>query len=182
MKSGMKLCFPPTLILAFLLSGALISCTSNQYKSIPLASLNENYVEVSVSLEREANGDYVLSATFTPPQGYHLYSKDIPAAGVDGLGRPTLLELTSNSLMKATGSLVESVLPQPPDFEPKELLIYPTGPVTLSLPIELPAGDGWRDDEISVTYMACNAIECKPPAVYRIVPVQVPGRDIVEIE
>lgn len=171
-----------TVVWTFLLLAALISCTSDPGKSVPLASFNENDVDVSISLVPEPNGGYALSAIFVPPEGYHLYSKDIPLMGVDGLGRPTLLELTSKSRIRATGPLRESILPRSPDFEPRELLIYPTGAVTLSLPIELPAGDGWRDDEISVTYMACNAIKCKPPAVGRIVPVQIPGRDIMEIE
>jgi hypothetical protein len=167
------------LALYFLLAAGLVSCTSGQSKPIPLASFNESYVNVSVSLVQEPDGIYVLSATFTPPKGYHLYSKDIPATGVDGLGRPTLLELSSNSLIKAAGPLTESVIPLVPDFEPRELLVYPAGAVTLSLPVELPAGDQWREDELSVTYMACSPTECKPPVVGRIVPVRVPGAELL---
>ena len=154
---------------------ALISCTTLQSEPIPLASFNENYVEVSFFLDRNSEKSYLLSATFTPPEGYHLYSKDIPSMGVDGLGRPTLLELTANSLLKATGELLESVKAQEPDFEPRELFVYPTGAVTLSLPVGLPPDNEWLDDEISVTYMACSASQCKPPVVAKIVPVRIPG-------
>jgi hypothetical protein len=121
----------------------------------------------------------VLSATFTPPQGYHLYSKDIPITGIGGVGRPTLLELTSNSAVKATGTLMESMKAQTPDFEPKELLVYPAGAVTLNLPVELPPGNGWSEDELQVTYMACSASLCKPPVVGRMISVRIPGVEMI---
>jgi hypothetical protein len=160
---------------------ALTSCTSTKNSSIPLASFTENDVDVSISLARTLDGEYHLSATFTPPEGYHLYSKDIPVNGVDGLGRPTLIELTAGSQVKAADALQESVKPQPPGFEPKELLVYPLGTVTLDLPIKLPAGDQWVQDELSVTYMACSASQCKPPVVGKIIPVRIPGAETKDI-
>lgn len=124
----------------------------------------------------------MLSATFTPPEGYHLYSKDIPITGIDGLGRPTLLELTPKSQLSATGDLMESIKAQEPDFEPKELLIYPLGAVTLSLPVELPSGSGWTEDEIQITYMACSASQCKLPVVAKRVLIAIPGAVMFERE
>jgi hypothetical protein len=165
------------LLWTVLILGGFVSCTPAPEKPISLAFFTENYVDVSIYLEQIAVGNYVLSATFTPPEGYHLYSKDIPIAGVDGLGRPTLLELTSKSLMKATGALSESLKAEVPEFEPRELLVYPSGAVTLSLPVELPSGNGWTTDEVKITYMACSASLCKPPVVGKIVPVRVPGAD-----
>jgi hypothetical protein len=158
----------------------LDSCTSASSERISLVSFIENYVEISIYLERNSEGKHFLSATFTPPQGYHLYSKDIPPTGVDGVGRPTLLALTSNSALKATGGLIESVKAQTPDFEPKELLVYPAGTVTLKLPVELPPGNDWIEDEVKVTYMACSASLCKPPVVGKTVSLQVPGADMLE--
>lgn len=157
-----------------------VSCTPAPSQPIALASFTENYVQVSILLEREPAGDYVLSATFTPPDGYHLYSKDIPLTGVNGLGRPTSLELTSASRMEAMGELVESLVAQEPDFEPKELLVYPTGPVTLSLPVRLLSGDDWVDDELKITYMACSAVQCKPPVVGKVVSLRIPGADMLK--
>jgi hypothetical protein len=104
-----------------------------------------------------------------------LYSTHIPINGLEGLGRPTLLELTEGSQMTALGTLTESVQAQAPDFEPKELLVYPAGAVTLSLPVELPPGSDWSDDQVKVTYMACSAYQCKPPVVGKIVPIRIPG-------
>jgi hypothetical protein len=169
-------------LITVLLITALVSCTSAKSSSIPLASFTENDVNVSISLAGTPDGNYAISATFTPPDGYHLYSKDIPAQGIKGLGRPTLLELPSGSLLKTAGPLTESVKPQKPDFEPRELLVYPRGPVRLSLPVELPAGSDWLDDKLSVTYMACSASQCKPPVVGKIVPIRVPGAGTNDIQ
>lgn len=108
-----------------------------------------------------------------------MYSKDIPLTGVDGLGRPTLLELTANSQMKSLGSLIESVPAEMPNFEPKELLVYPPGAMTLSLPVELPKGNDWVDDVVKITYMSCNDTGCKAPVVGKLVTVRVPGVDML---
>ena len=175
----MKSCRGLHLFIGEILSAAvLVSCTSAPRQMISLASFTENYVDVSIFLERDAQGNYLLSATFIPPDGYHLYSKDIPIAGIDGLGRPTLVELTDDSQTKAIGELTESVQAQEPEFEPKELLVYPLGPLTLSLPIELPSGDGWIEDKLEVTYMACSASQCKPPVVGKRVLVRIPSTDM----
>jgi len=179
----MKLLF---LSLAFtiLLFTCTAACTPDlaapKSQSIFLASFTENYVDASIYLERDSIGNHSLSATFTPPDGYHLYSKDIPLSGVGGLGRPTLLQLTNESRMKVNGELTESLKAQGPNFEPKALLVYPLGAVTLSLPVELPSGNDWVDDEIKITYMACSASQCKPPVVGKIVWIRVPGADVFD--
>jgi hypothetical protein len=144
-------------------------------QSLTLASASENGVNVSIFLEHTSEGIFLLHATFTPPEGDHLYSKDIPLTGVDGLGRPTLLALVSESKMQALGSLTESVSAILLDFEYQKLPIYPDGAVTLTMPIALPDGGGWVDDVVSVTYMACNDNGCKPPVIGKIISVRVPG-------
>lgn len=163
---------------ALLVFTALVSCTPAPGATISLASFTENYVEVSIYLERDARGNHRLSATFTPPDGYHLYSKDTPISGIDGAGRPTLLELTTNSQIKAIGDLMESVPAQEQDFGPRDLLVYPQGPVTLSLYVELPAVDGWIEDELQVTYMACSGKQCKPPVVAKRVLLPIPSAEM----
>jgi hypothetical protein len=149
-------------------------------QTLALAASSENSVDVSILLERTPEGIILLHATFTPPAGNHLYSKDIPITGVDGLGRPTLLQLTDDSKMQALGSLGESVPAFDLDFEYQKLPIYPAGPVTLTLPIALPPGTGWVEDVVSVTYMACNDTGCKPPVLGKIIEVRVPGADSIE--
>ncbi|MBN2115728.1 MAG: hypothetical protein JW730_04115, partial [Anaerolineales bacterium] len=133
----------------------------------------------AIYLEHDPDGNAILSGTFTPSEGHHLYSKDIPANGLMGLGRPTLLALTDGSQMTALGELIESVQAREPDFEPKELLVYPAGPVTLRLPVKLPPGNNWIDDEVKITYMACSGLQCKPPVEGKIVPVRIPGAEMV---
>jgi Disulphide bond corrector protein DsbC len=156
------------------------SCSSTSGEPILLTSFTENYVSVSIYLDRSSSRTYFLSATYTPPDGYHLYSKDIPSNGINGLGRPTLLELTTASQIQAMGELSASVQADEPDFEPKELRVYPVGAVTLSLPIELPPGADWINDELKITYMACSASQCKPPVVGKIVSVRIPGADAIK--
>ena len=128
----------------------------------------------------DQHGGAILLASFNPPEGYHLYSKDSPRIGLNGLGRPTLLELPTNSQMTASGELMESVNAQVPDFEPRELLVYPVGAVTLSLRVELPQGDEWLDDFVSVTYMACSDTLCHPPVMGKVVPIRIPGVDVLD--
>jgi hypothetical protein len=166
------------MLLAILLSVASVSCAPAASKPLALASFTENYVSVAITLERGSAGNILLSATFTPPKGHHLYSKDIPTNGLKGLGRPTRLELTAKSQMTALGELIESAPAQEPDFEPRELFVYPAGPVTLSLPVQLPPGNNWVDDEVEITYMACSAYQCKPPMEGKIVSVRIPGAEM----
>lgn len=175
----LRLCLR-VLFLAISLSAVSVSCASVPSTPISLVSFTENYVDVSIYLERSATGNYLLTGTFTPPDGYHLYSKDIPSTGIDGLGRPTLLELTSNNQIRANGELTESVRAEKSDFEPKELLVYPAGAVTLSLPIEISSGSDGIDAEIKVTYMACSAYLCKPPVVGKIIAIRIPGTDAIK--
>jgi len=170
----MKLKFFPSLFLALITA----SCVAQAGLPYELASLSENGVMVSIFLDQNAGGGYVLSATFTPPEGYHLYSKDIPLTGVDGLGRPTLLELTKKDQIVSMGGLIESKPAEIPNFEPRDLLVYPPGPVTLHLPIQLPSGDEWVEDMVKITYMACSEGGCKAPVTGRLVPVHIPGENV----
>jgi hypothetical protein len=164
----------------FFVSTTLGSCTPVPSMPIQLASFTENYVSVSIYLEHASAGNYLVSATFTPPDGYHLYSKDMPTHGINGLGRPTFLALTTNSHLREAGELIESVSAQQLYFEPQELPVYPLGPVTLSLPVELPPGKNWVNDELKVTFMACSSNQCKPPVEGKVVSVRVPGADLFD--
>jgi hypothetical protein len=163
-----------------LLSIVIVSCTSAPNLPIQLASFSENEVSVSIALRNPSAGNYVLSATFTPPDGYHLYSKDIPIHGINGIGRPTLLELTTESQMKTLGSLTENVPAEGFFFEQREFQVYPLGAVTLSLPIELPSGQRWVNDELKITFMACSSNLCKAPVEGKIVAIRVPGAELFD--
>src|ERR1700690_3036732 len=54
--------------------------------SLLLASYTDptNKVTVSIKLTHPKEGYFFLEATFIPPSGYHLYSKDLPLTGING--------------------------------------------------------------------------------------------------
>ena len=59
------------------------------------------------------------------------------------------------------------------------LLVYPAGPVTLSLPVILPEGKGWVQEQVSITYEACSDMTCLTPVIDKLVPVRVPEASLV---
>ena len=134
-----------------------------------------NDIAVTINLTRSIDNIFFLEATFTPPSGYHLYSKDLSPTGVNGQGRPTLLELPPNSRMQAIGKVKESEASDMVGDEPDGPLVYPDGPVTLSLPIKLPYVNGWVKDQIRLTYTACSVLSCKIPTIGKLILVQIPG-------
>jgi hypothetical protein len=180
MKPAPKFILP--LILVLLLGTA--SCKARSVlepgQTLKLATATENKVDVIVALTRDENGQFLLSATFTPQlPGLHFYSKDIPPTGVDGVGRPTLLELAKYSPLKATGALIENVTAQPL-IGSTGLFVYPVGPVTLSQPVSLPDGKEWVSDVVLVTYMTCSEEGCHAPVEQKPIIVKIPGRELVQ--
>jgi hypothetical protein len=163
-----------------LVSTSFVACTSVPSMPLPLVSFTENDVSVSIDLEQSSAGTYVLSATFTPPDGYHLYSKDLPVLGINGIGRPTLLELTTDSQMKALGRVAENIPAQNFYFEHNEFMVYPLGAVRLSLPVELPPVNTWVKDKLKITFMACSSTQCKPPVEGKIVSIRAPGAELLD--
>jgi hypothetical protein len=174
------------IILIFLLT--LIGLTSCQPaavlepgQTLELAKSTENKVDVTINLTRNEDGQFILSAAFTPQLlNMHLYSKEIPINGVDGLGRPTLLELAEGSALKANGELTESVLSSQAPLDPNGLLLYPAGPVTLSLPVLLPEGNNWVNEEVIVTYIACDDLGCRAPVEKKAIAVKIPGMGLFQ--
>ncbi|GAA2667966.1 protein-disulfide reductase DsbD domain-containing protein [Actinoplanes palleronii] len=101
-----------------------------------------------------------LTATFTPLEGYHLYSKDMPDDGVDGIGFPTVAQ---------PGAALTAVGPATADREVTELHVtgidltlpvYPDGPVTLTVPVRATGSDRY---EVTVGYAACSTRSCLAP-------------------
>lgn len=166
-----------------LLIAATISCQAAPAlgESLELATSTENKVEVTITLAYVNNDQFILSASFIPQSpSLHLYSKDIPKTGIDGLGRPTLLELSTDTNIQIISKLTESVSPQVPATPPLELLTYPAGPVTLSMSILLPDGDNWINDEVIITYMACDEQGCRPPVQQKPIAIKIPSRGLFQ--
>jgi hypothetical protein len=100
----------------------------------------------------------------------------VPLDGVNGLGRPTRFELSPGSGARARGAVVAD---RPIKLDRIEelkttLSIYPDGPVTLRVPIELTDPRASRA-EILVSYMACGPMGCLPPVMGRRVEVTLPA-------
>ncbi len=174
-----------TLFILFVLIGATACQPAVVLKpgqTLQLATSAENKVEVSVALTRSEDGQFILSATFTPQLlNMHLYSKEIPRNGVDGVGRPTLLELPQDSALKANGEVIESVVSsQSSSFDADGLLLYPAGPVTLSMPVLLPDGNDWVNDEVFITYMACDDKGCRAPVQQKPIAIKIPGMGLFQ--
>ncbi|HVN15689.1 MAG TPA: hypothetical protein VMT73_08100 [Anaerolineales bacterium] len=138
----------------------------------PLTSFTENDVAVEISLIKDPNGSTWLTGTFTPLlEHFHLYSKDLPKTGINGQGRPTLMEILNPSKVRPLGELIAD---QPINSHfnyalASALPVYPEGPVTLRLPVELPQNG--KDNtrlELSVTYMACSQQTCLAPVIDKV--------------
>jgi hypothetical protein len=149
---------------------------SSATPSSTLATFTENGVMVEIVAQLKPSGQGWLSGTFTPREaGFHLYSNDLPRNGLNGQGRPTLLEIVSPGHLKTTGALQAN---QPTVLRAQGLLVYPDGPITLSLPIV------WAEStstatELSVTYMACSEELCLKPVIDKRVSVEIPDQNAV---
>jgi hypothetical protein len=124
-------------------------------------------VHVDIALEQDANGALMLAGTYTPIDAHvHLYSTDLPRDGLNGAGRPTLLEIPAQSGIHRIGQLTAD---QPVILDQFTTLniafpVYPDGPVTLRLPIAVASHDTQMQMTVNVTYMACSSTGfCLPP-------------------
>jgi hypothetical protein len=101
-----------------------------------------------------------LTATFTPRRsGFHVYSVDLPAAGVQGLGVPTRVQASGGAT--ATGDLEADQPVRSLEYPSLgvTLPVYPDGPVTLRLAVERSRSE----PEVRVSYAACSEALCLPP-------------------
>jgi len=169
-----------TLIIAggfLLILRARSNTVAQPNQPIPLASVTEHGVTVEIMLKRDQGEQPILEGIFTPTgEDFHLYSKDLPRNGIQGLGRPTLLEVISTDSIQPTGSLTADQGETSEYYEPLNLglPIYPAGPVTLQLPIQIMTADAEIAAELSITYMTCKAGVCLPPVDDKRVSVVIP--------
>jgi thiol-disulfide isomerase/thioredoxin len=126
-----------------------------------------NGVGVTLTLEENAGPSAWLTAVFSPADDeVHLYSKDLPRNGIDGLGRPTRVEADASSSVRITGAGVAD-RPVQQDVIPALNLsvpVYPAGPVTLRFPVKRFA----RGPAVfRISYMGCGRRGCLAPVVGR---------------
>ncbi|KMO94353.1 hypothetical protein [Streptomyces roseus] len=121
-------------------------------------SFTEQGVTVTLTVSGWHGSTGTLSAVFTPERkGFHLYSTDLPADGVEGVGRPTAM--TVSGAVRADGRPAASADVRSitvPGVE-APVPVYPDGPVTLTLPVRA-HGNGNGDGAATVLlgYASCS--------------------------
>ncbi|MER6253366.1 hypothetical protein ABT224_18635 [Streptomyces sp. NPDC001584] len=120
-------------------------------------SFTENGVTVTLSVADWHTPKGTLTAVFTPEKkGFHLYSTELPLTGVEGVGRPTAVDVTG--VLKADGKLTAAAdvrnISVPGVDAP--MPVYPDGPVTTTLPIR---ADGDGEATVLLGYASCSAKE-----------------------
>ncbi|KOU82350.1 hypothetical protein ADK94_24420 [Streptomyces sp. XY593] len=140
----------------------------------PTTRFSENGVTVTLSVSDWKASEGTLTAVFTPEaKGFHLYSTDLPATGIEGVGRPTAVGVTG--ALKAEGRLkaaaeVRSISVPGVDAP---VPVYPDGPVTTTLPVR---ADGNGDATVLVGYASCSTRDgCTIPVSDRAVRLRVTG-------
>ena len=125
------------------------------------------------------SGEALLIARFEPPAGFYLYSKDLSMQGVNGVGRPTLVELNESQQALQHGELST---PSPLKLKREGGEIYPhypAGAVEMALPVRLPQGKAEDNTEIALhlTYMTCEEASgvCLRPVERREIRINIPN-------
>lgn len=127
----------------------------------PLARFSEQDVTVSISIKDRSPTHATLVATLTPDRpGFHLYSIDLPASGIHGVGRP--ITLVPQGALTTAGQLTAEVKATTLPLAGTDLLlpVYPDGPVTVDLPVTI---TGRGASAVLVGYAACSNSNCLPP-------------------
>ena len=133
-----------------------------------LAAFRLNGIDVTVWLDKDTAGRDWLAARFAPVEaGVHLYSKDLPANGIDGLGRPTALRIAEGGGLTVAGVAIadRTVESEHVELLNQTLPVYPAGPVTLRIPVVVERAAPRRQADLLLTYMACGGDGCLPPVI-----------------
>ncbi|MCX4751106.1 hypothetical protein OG455_37340 [Kitasatospora sp. NBC_01287] len=155
------------LAVAVLAVAALTGCATHR-ASDPAGQATAQGVTVTVTLLPGSGSDRRLQATFSPQRpGFHLYSIDLPAQGIDGLGIPTRLSVQGG--LTATGTPTANLATRllRPAHLSTELPVYPDGPVTFVLPVRR---TGAHQADVTVSYGACSESTCLMPVSKEVIP------------
>jgi len=118
-------------------------------------------VTVSVTLLPGSDGQRELLVAFRPLQpGFHIYSVDLPAQGVDGMGIPTRVTVRGGLTAAGQPSANRAVRLLRVTGLRAAIPAYPDGPVTITLPVRQ-TGSGQA--EVIVSYGACSQTRCLMP-------------------
>ena len=179
MKQSTRMILSLGMLMALLVAGTVLAFSRRNvtvYEGpLALAEFTEHDVKVQISLIKQ-DAAWLLTATYTPlREGFHLYGKDIPVTGIDGVGRPTRLDFVSATGVTAIGTVSADKPTQESIQEgaSKPLIVYPPGAVTLRQPVTLNS-DGTVKATLAITYMACSDVGlCLPPVEAREVEITI---------
>lgn len=130
-------------------------------KPSTVARFSSDGVTVTVRVKDRSATRATIVTTFSPDRpGYHLYSADLPADGIQGVGRP--IKVTPHGTLHSTGPLAADAKVLMLTLTGTDIIlpVYPDGPVTAELPV---AVDGTGAATLLVSYAACSAENCLPP-------------------
>ena len=130
-------------VISVLVALSLWACSSRQFELNDVESLeysSSQFVHhdqlgqatVALAWARDTEGWLVLRAVFTPDEpGFHLYSTTLPRMGIDGIGRPTLIEVAEPDRYAEVGSVVADKATEELRIEVlnASFPVYPDGPV-----------------------------------------------------
>jgi len=117
-------------------AGLILSGCSAARHAEPTGHATAGGVTVTITLLPGTSDRRKLEVTFRPQQpGFHIYSTDLPAHGIDGLGIPTKIAVQGDltAVGKPTANLAIRLL-RPAGLQ-VEIPVYPNGPVTFTLPV-----------------------------------------------
>ncbi|MEV7520455.1 hypothetical protein [Streptomyces sp. NPDC091371] len=153
---------------------ALAACgqqTAERGDAAPTTRFTENGVTVTLSVSDWHTRNGTLTAVFTPEVGFHLYSTDLPATGIEGVGRPTAIGVTGALRAEGKPAAAAEVRTISLPGVDAPVPVYPDGPVTVTLPVST-AGSG--DATVLLGYASCSAREgCTIPVADRPVHLRV---------
>jgi hypothetical protein len=139
-----------------------------EYNNEPLIHHDDaGRVKVKVDSAWADDNLLILRAEFTPDDpGFHLYCAELPRSGINGVGRPTLLEVSNPEQFLEVGKLVSNKdsiqkMNQVLNFT---YPVYPNGAVILYLPLRFKEVrySEWSVP-IKLTYMSCSDKTCNVP-------------------
>ncbi|MFJ7250542.1 hypothetical protein ACIQWA_38685 [Kitasatospora sp. NPDC098652] len=163
----------PGAVAALLLLGAAGCAADPAPADAPAATYRGGGVTVALRLAPGEDGRLFLAATFTPDEaGFHLYSVDLPADGIDGLGLPTRLSVRGGLAADGAVRADRPLRTVSPLGLGVQLPVYPDGAVTVALPVRRTATG---PSEAVVSFGACSEQRCLIPVTEQVVPLGTVG-------
>ena len=152
-------------------TGALLFARSTEARQLDYPV---NQARLAIAARTTGEDHAEIAVTFTPTvESGHFYGTSMPRGGIDGAGRPTLVELVGAD-WSADGPVVESATARDqvlPGFS-APFQLYPDGPVTLRLPIRRVAAGSVGPVRVALTFMVCTTSGvCFPPVERAVVDV-----------